>query len=340
VAIELRLPELRDPWYADKAARLRRRVGDAPDRPLTVVVLGSSRIAFGLRASELEPGLARLTGRPTVLFNFGVIGAGPLIELVMLRRLLGDGVRPDLLLVEILPPQFNGHLAGFELDQLPAERLWPCELSALAPYGASCRELRRNWRWSCLRPWYAHRLAIVSRVAPSLLSWRERQDGFRNLDASGWGEPPVPLLTPENRRVALEQARHEYARNLASYQLGGPSCDALRDLLSLCRHEGIPVALVWMPESTTFRSWYPPPAQAQITAFLAEVSGGYGAPLVDAREWVADDDFIDGHHLLPHGSVTFSERLSREALVPLLRDTTAYARLASGPGPAERSLAP
>jgi hypothetical protein len=162
----------------------------------------------------------------------------------------------------------------------------------------------------------------------------------------------VLLLTPENRRAALEHARREYATNLADYHLGGPSCDALRDLLQLCRREGVSIALLWMPESSTFRGWYPPAAGAQIKAFLDEVSGPADAPLVDAREWVADEDFADGHHLLPHGSAAFSERLGREALVPLLRGIvaspaacvlrplTVRGRETQAAGRAERSAAP
>ena len=56
-----------------------------------------------------------------MLFNFGMVGAGPLVELVVLRRLLAEGVRPDLLLVEVLPPLFNRRAAACDLAQLPAE---------------------------------------------------------------------------------------------------------------------------------------------------------------------------------------------------------------------------
>jgi hypothetical protein len=135
------------------------------------------------------------------------------------------------------------------------------------------------------------------------------------VDGCGWAELPARLITPETRRAALEQARREYAGPLANFHLGGPSCDALRELLALCRHEGIPVALLWMPEAAVFRGWYPPAAQKQIDAYLAELD----VPLIDARHWLADEEFADGHHLLPHGVEVFSDRLGREALPPLLR---------------------
>ena len=42
--------------------------------------------------------------------------------------------------------------------------------------------------------------------------------------------------------------------------------------------------------------------------------------MIDAREWVPDVGFSDGHHLLPAGATTFTDRLGREALIPLLRN--------------------
>src|SRR5437660_2836123 len=74
VAIEGWLPELRDPYFAYRAARLARRAA-RPDRPFTIVVLGSSRVQDGLVAGDLEAPLARKLGRRVVVFNFGIPGA-------------------------------------------------------------------------------------------------------------------------------------------------------------------------------------------------------------------------------------------------------------------------
>jgi len=317
-AIETCLPVLRDPFYVHKAARLRARVA-APQRPYTIVMLGSSRTTFGLRGGEVEKSLEQTTGRPVALFNFGLTGAGPLLQLLALQRLRAEGVHPDLLLIEVLPPLFNAHRPGNEGTRLNPERLWRHELTVVARHGATGRELRRAWWSCCALPWYAYRYAILSHVAPAVLSYQVRQDWFRHVDGCGWVDPPYRAPTPESRRRGATQARNEYTALLRDFRLGGAAPAALRELLEVCRQQGIPAALVWMPEGTEFRVLYTPAARAQIDAFLADVTCTYGVPLIDAREWVADEDFIDSHHLLPAGAAKFSARLGREVLPALIR---------------------
>jgi hypothetical protein len=317
LAVERWLPELRDPYYVYKAARLRRRLATDRPRPLTVVMVGSSRTTFALKGGDVEAGLSREVHAPVAVYNFGLIGAGPLTELMTLRRLLADGVRPDLLLVEIHPCLLAGDVPG-EVKRLTAGRVYRRELSFLARYGAPRRELRRDWWLSELVPWYAHRFALVSRTVPNLLPWQLRQDLFRDADNSGWVESPLPPPTPEVRRRGLDQARREYYATLQNFRLGKGPCSAMRELLATCRREHIGVALVWVPEGPTFRSWYTPEAEARTRAFLKQCGRAYGVPLIDARDWVPEEEFTDSHHLRPLGARRFTERLAREALPPLL----------------------
>jgi hypothetical protein len=72
--------------------------------------------------------------------------------------------------------------------------------------------------------------------------------------------------------------------------------------------------MVWMPEGSEFRSWYPSSVMAEIRIALERLSRAHGVPLVDAREWVSDDDFSDSHHLLSRGAAVFSERFEPEVL--------------------------
>ena len=60
-------PELGDPEYGRKLARLRARRAGRPGR-LLVLALGSSRVAMGLR-----PGLLRASAGDPLVFNFGIL---------------------------------------------------------------------------------------------------------------------------------------------------------------------------------------------------------------------------------------------------------------------------
>src|SRR5262249_24732041 len=89
--------------------------------------------------------------------------------------------------------------------------------------------------------------------------------------------------------------------------------------LALCRRQRIGVVLVAMPEGSEFQSWYPSAVRAEIDAYLERLVREEQVPLVDARSWVPDNCFADGHHLMPKGASLYTEQLSREAILPLLQ---------------------
>jgi hypothetical protein len=329
--IAFRLPGLRDPSYARPAAALAARLNAAP-RPLTVVVLGSSRVQNGLRARAIEERLTAELGRPVAVFNFGIAGAGPLTHLFTWKRLRAQGARPDLVCVEVVPTFLAGAGADPPRELLTGDRLEKGELSFLKRYHFPRGEFREDWWRSWLAPGYAHRTKLL----------RDLQGYWgRRIDGSGWHEESLAWAVSEvERRRGIEQARREHGDILEHFHLGGASCLALRDLLDLCRRDGVPAALLWMPEGTAFRALYADGAEGEVEAFLAGLGREQGAALLDARRWAADDDFADCHHLAGRGAAAFSERFGREALLPLLRTRyepgrphpSAHAGL-SAPGP-------
>lgn len=317
-AIETCMQEFRDPYYAYRAARLARRVRGA-GRPLTAVFLGSSRVQDGFMASRLERWLSARLGRPVVVFNFGIPGAGPITNRLGFERLLARGMRPDLLFVEVWPvslaqvpaePAEGGHLH--------ADRLWLNELPLLGDYRFALSQRYREWWRAFLAPSYGHRIALLSRLWPGLLSPYVRLDWARRVDDSGWQEPLITTFSPEERQRRVEADRLVQGPVLGTLRLGEPSCRAQRDLLRRCRDEGIPTLLVWMPESAPYRSWYSPAARHRLRDFLDGLRRQYGTPLIDARTWVADDGFFDGQHLTRAGAEAFTDRFGREILLPAL----------------------
>jgi len=314
--------ELHDPRYEYKADVLHKRIA-AAERPITTVMLGSSRAAFGLRGTLLEERLRRDLGQPVVAFNFGAYGAGPITELINLRRLLADGIRPDLLLIEVTPLFLAGQPgATGELDTLSPTRLWWDELATLEKYAAFNGEFRETWWLANAVPWYGYRFNIVSRIQPKWLTPTLQQNVALGMDPCGWAPLPLRQASIELRPKITEATRRTVAPLLHNFQLGGSSARALPDLLELCRSENLRIALVLMPESSEFRSWYPVEAQAQIQQFIERMSREYSAPLIDARDWVPDAGFSDGHHLLTLGANRFTERLGDDVLRMLKSGST------------------
>ena len=84
VLMESRFPEWRDPEYGFKRNHLRRAIADDPDRPL-LVLLGSSRGALGFRPAAL-PAQVSEDGMEPLVFNASLMGSGPLMKLLVLRR--------------------------------------------------------------------------------------------------------------------------------------------------------------------------------------------------------------------------------------------------------------
>jgi hypothetical protein len=307
---------IRDPFYGDKLVKLHAKLQARPSRPC-VVMLGTSRTGFAFHGTRIEDRL-RAAGRDAAAFNYGVPASGPVTHLLYLRRLLADGVTPDLLLVEVLPSMLADRPSG------PLEGLWVfgdrltySELETVERFGFPS-EVRSQWRAATFHPWYALRFQLLSRVVQSWVPWHLRFDWSRGSDGSGWGTFPRDAVTPAEQAAGHARAHHEYAPVLSDLTPGGPAGAALKELLAVCRERGIPAKLVLMPESTTFRGWYPPAVRERLDVFLRGVCAEYGCELIDARGWLADGAFTDGHHLLRPGAEAFSDRLADDVLTPWL----------------------
>jgi hypothetical protein len=311
LVIELGCPEFRDLEYASKIARLRACRTAEPDRP-SLVALGSSRLARGLRPELLVP-----RGAAPLVFNYAFTGAGPVRELIALRQLLRAGVRPNWLVVEIHPALLHYVDYAGEDNWMPAPRLGWHDLRLLRRYAPRPGALSREWCWSRLAPVSAHRLCLLSCLAPTWLPQEVRQDGWRLLDRTG-GMLPAPSATADEYCRGVRAAFDQYQACFQDFQISERSDRALRGLLRRCRREGIRPLLLTMPESTAFRSWYLPAARVVIDAYLSGLSRDTAVPWIDARTWMADEDFSDGHHLAGIGAARFTERFGREVLGTLV----------------------
>jgi uncharacterized protein DUF1574 len=311
--LDLQHPEAYDPEFGARLAMLQTRRAENPHRPL-LLLMGSSRTVQNFLPEVLEP-LSLEDGRRPLVFNFSHLGAGPVMNLIELQRLLRAGVHPDWLVVEIMPSQMGDKVQRIQtvtatLADLPI-------VDDFAPwwqaYGIYARQR--------LAPWYKHRLFLMHELTavwlpPTELSPTERvQIGPLGGDFSAHTQG-IPGEATRRRNVLC--ARYSYRPALQSFRFADISVRAMRELMELCKEQRIPVALLLTPESREFRSWYPREVWRQIEEYAADLSRIYDVPLVDARAWLEDTDFLDGHHVHVGGAEKFTRRLGRDVLEPFI----------------------
>lgn len=314
-AVECHCLSIRDPEYSLKHELLQKRLAEEPGRPL-VLVLGSSRVMMGLDAGRVR---CSLGGRPAQVFNFGLSGAGPLMQAVALRRLLAEGVRPDLLVLEVLPPTLTQPgTQPVEEEWLDASRLTWEELRFLRSFTADTARATTQWAKGRLLPGLRHQHGLRCALAIDSADPSTRPERCRSpVDAHGWSPYLKDSVSAEERRRLTDFAAAQYESAWGPFRLApGPSA-ALRETIILSRREGIPVVLLVMPEGPSFQALYPADVRDGIAGFLEVLRREEGVLLLDGRTGLTEDDFWDGHHLLPRGAAAFTARFQRELTAPL-----------------------
>ncbi len=321
--------ELRDPEYNAKLSKLRERVTENPDRPL-IVILGSSRSAAGMRP-DVWQNLSPQEPSP-IVFNFAITGAGPRQHLIVLRRILAQGIRPAGVLVEVLPAFL------YQADSLGEEASLKCRhmlADELAIYGHSppapppvrpppVRQppvRRRFWYSKWLDQWYSSRIRVVRHYAPGWVAGEPlHQERWKKLDAWGWSPfaSGAKAATADEYRRGVALSRREYEPRLAHWEVSDVADQAVQELLKTCQRERMSAVLYLMPEGSPFRELYRPSVRTELESYLTRVCHDHDATLLDATLWNTDEDFWDGHHLLVDGATRFSQRLGRELLDPFV----------------------
>jgi hypothetical protein len=313
--MELSRPMLFDAEYGYKLLRLKQRLAQEPDRPL-FLVLGSSRTGQGLRAETLPHGWQG-AGPAPILYNFGLTGAADVTEMLCLHRLLHEGIRPRCVVIEVMPLLLHQETPKTAYEEnwwLNVHRVQASDLGLLWRFSIQTWRLYGAWLQDRLTACSANRFCILSYYLPRWLAPDVRKDGWQTIDRSGWLQYGPAAFDAEAHRQAMERARETYLAALDRFRISPIPDRALRDMLEVCRRKQIPTILLLMPEEAQFQSWYPAEARALIDAYLADLSKQYQAPLVDARCWVGDTSFADGHHLLPEPAAEFTRRFADEVM--------------------------
>jgi hypothetical protein len=318
LGVERFLPTVRDPEFEEIDQIMHERLVEAPGRPL-VLVLGSSRTRMALRTERLnhpdDPAAP-------VVINIATNTSASMLQAVFLKRTLRAGLRPQLVFVEIMPMSLSlRHGAAFEESKMAPGRLTLAEAMALRPYYAEPYRLAVRWLWARLLPADHHQAELrealaIDYAAGSEPGYHSGRDGF------GWGGAPAKGSPQEVERLTQETLAM-YASALTQPLLSPGAVQALRDVLTLAQREHITAVLVMPPEASVMRNYAPAVAERHIDA-VRHLAREFAVPLIDARAWIDDDGFWDGHHATDRGAEQYTARFAREALQPYLSGSSAW----------------
>ncbi|MBY0459122.1 MAG: hypothetical protein K2V38_17440, partial [Gemmataceae bacterium] len=310
-ALDAPWPHVRDPEYGMRRARLKARLREHPGRPL-VLVVGSSRVCMGVKPDAWEAARPRAPNDP-LLFNLGAVGAGPVAELIAVRRAVADGFRPAVVLLEYWPPVLRQD-GRFGEPERVGSRLRCDDWPVVERYFPDPDRAGRQMLADRVNPLAGNRDKWVPRFLPELLPARRHADAaWRELD--GWGWLPGMDVAPDdevNRGKLTAHHRPHFRDRFDGWTLHPTSDGALREAVSLARSHGARVGLVFLPEGAGFRAWYPPEVACAGREHLARLVAELGVDAIDARDWAGDGQLADGLHLSRAGAGPFTARLGRE----------------------------
>ncbi len=298
-------PSVRDPEYGRRVIRWERRKAENPERPM-IALIGSSRSAMGVRPESAH------TENGPLLFNFSMVGSGPIMQLMVLRRLLADGIRPDEILVEFWPAFLREDGLYAEEGRIDPHRLLAIDRPFVEDYFigkdrafATMKQIRRN-------PFYEHRIRIINQLVPSWVPASRRVDGgWTKLDSWGWLPGYERDLSVEDRKKSVANATQYFTLCFQNFYPGDSALRAYREFLDLCHYHKIPVRIIWLPESSEFRALYPKAVLTTANDFLHNLQIEFSVNVIDSRDWVPDRHLNDGFHLSQPGAAVFSKQLGQ-----------------------------
>jgi hypothetical protein len=259
------------------------------------------------------PPILDVRGRTVMPFNFSRNGGGPVYSRLAYERLCRQDLKPDWVVIELMPALMTARYERFFYTSITAG-----ELRDLARYVSGRRAIGCYAKLHLL-PAYRTRSGLLRALAPSWVVPGGADDPESTIDPlGGEGKRIRPSMPDAERRAEDARVSAGYAAILANFRIDPGADRALRDLLRACREGGTRAVVIRTPESATFRAAYQREALTALDAYAQGLTAEFGVGVVDARKWLPDEEFEDGHHPLLAGQKRFTDRLHREVLVPLV----------------------
>lgn len=318
-------------------ARLERceSLGRAPD----VLWLGSSRTLYSADAHQVDATM-RTLGHPTLSCNLGRMGANFQNDYYIFKRMIEDGVVPNLVVENLWENNLNVNARPPEDGQgtnlLQIQRL--ADLSDLSDFqrylGTRTLPSVPNWVADKLVPLYGERVGLLRTLCGHITvgpcgvntdEWdADTTRVYARSDDRGWTPMYASLARVPPEKLAM-QARTLFASILPGtehFKIGGHQPEYLAKLIALAKSHHVKVALVVTPVSPVYfqffdhglADWH------MIIAYWRSFAAAHGVPFYDASQapGYTASDFQDPHHLTASGAVKFSTWAARAIVAPAL----------------------
>jgi hypothetical protein len=290
----------------------------------TVVFLGSSRMAT-LPADVVSDEMRHSSHSPLAVCNLAVPAGDLTTSDFLLENVFREKIHPQLVVVEVLPEllsRTNRWLMMHVLRQMT----WR---DSLANFGEVCRSggLKRLVGVRTI-PLYYFREPMLEQLTASV-SPSPPPDSTSDVATSSdtpraRSSAPPADWSSESLSKGLPGYDAQWFRN---YSIGGCSAEALERLLRRCQREGCPVLLVALPLPSPRRALYTFKIEAEFRAYMQETCERHHCSFIDLRDQLADNMFIDHHHIGHWGADVFGRLMARKVVAPVWQqgDVTVHA---------------
>jgi hypothetical protein len=267
---------------------------------------------MGLRADLAEVDL-RIEDRQhaPILGNAALTGAGPILQLLVLRRLLADGLQPQEILLEYWPAFLRGDGQYREELRWDWHRLRTSDDAVVRSYFTQPDVLLEHRNRMRRVPLFGYRKALLARWLPGWVPFADQTHAaWESIDAAGWLPGRAVSATHDFEKTRLAVASF-YLPLFADFEVSAIADRALRESIDVCHQRGIRVTLLRLPEASWFAEMMSTRTWQLAEAHRIQLMQETGVIELDARAWIADSELPDGFHLSPQGAAEFSRRLMK-----------------------------
>ena len=285
-----------------------------------ILFFGSSRFGNDISADAVLQELrdARVEDGISV-FNAFIPAGDPVVMEFETDQLLAEGIRPSMVVIEILP------------EVLSRRNMWL--------HYHLARQFRWPEVWNSLPDAYlagklsqviATRFNSVYLFRSEFQRWtmdalKLRLESANLRDGNARQRRRANLLEPADA-AALQAGTALGRKNVRDYEIGGLNARALIRMIERYSKLGTTIIFVAPPVSSPYRAAYNSPIDAAYRAYMHRLGETYGTYFFDYRHRLGDHQFWTPYYANTDGKLHFSRLLAREVIVPLITRTKELGR--------------